>query len=195
VLTLHCTDLVLRNVLTPAQVAAANSALDAHLVEGSVGGPVKLRRGLEGAGGLLSAGSAALVGEQGEIEIGDGRDSMLGWPSPHGDVFRDVLVQPQTLGAMREVLGGGFRLDHMFGISMTKGTEGHVMHAIQNSAAYYRVQQDPAAADMEEAGAILPWVIRCGMVVCSYLLTDQNPGDGGLAIVPGSVRAPAVTPD
>lgn len=174
-------------MLTPAQVATANAALDAHLVEGSVGGPVKLRRGLEGAGGLLSAGSASLVGEQGEIEIGDGRDSMLGWPSPHGDVFRDVLVQPRTLGAMREVLGGGFRLDHMFGISMTKGTEGHVMHAIQNSAAYYRVQQDPAAADTE-SGAVLPWVIRCGMVVCSYLLTDQNPGDGGLAVVPGSVR-------
>lgn len=60
------------------------------------------------------------------------------------------------------------------------------MHAIQNAAAYYRVQQDPAAADTY---GVLPWVIRCGMTVCSYLLTNQGAGAGGFACVPGSVRA------
>ena len=102
-------------MLTPVQVAAANAGLDAHLVDGLLG-EVKPRRGTAGGGDLLSEGSAALVAEEGEIEIGDSeRTSMLSWPSPHGDVFREVLVQPRALGAMREVLGDGFRLDHMFG--------------------------------------------------------------------------------
>ena len=76
---------------------------------------------------------------------------------------------------MLELLDDTFRLDHLYGIWMTQGTEGHYMHAIENAAASYRV---------EASGAI-----RCGMCVCSFQLTDQLAGDGGFACIPGSHSA------
>ena len=103
---------------------------------------------------------------------------------------------------MLELLDDTFRLDHLYGIWMTQGTEGHYMHAsylsslgrflpvltarvvcrhaIENAAASYRV---------EASGAI-----RCGMCVCSFQLTDQLAGDGGFACIPGSHSASPLAP-
>jgi hypothetical protein len=37
---------------------------------------------------------------------------MLYWPSPHCDLFRNVLAHPRLLPVMHTLLGQGYRLDH-----------------------------------------------------------------------------------
>ena len=37
--------------------------------------------------------------------------------------------------------------------------------------------------------------MRCGLIVCEYYLTDVNPGDGGLCVIPGSHKANFPCPD
>ena len=50
---------------------------------------------------------------------------MLSWPKPHCEIWRALLVQPRVVDFLREILDDGFRLDHLYGILMTAGTEGH----------------------------------------------------------------------
>jgi hypothetical protein len=159
--------LVIEGAVSAAQIARANAAIDFHFAADP-----PIRRGAPNGSGLLSQGSPALAGEHGQVDF----KGMLGWPQPHANVFRELLVHPQTLGVMMELLDDGFRLDHMFGIAMSPGTEGHVMHYIANASAYYHYHNG---------------TMRTGMMVASYLLADQGEGDGGLAVVPGSV-SPAV---
>jgi hypothetical protein len=150
--------LVIPSLLSRGQLAAANAAVDLQFASTP---PVRRGSSDPSAGGLLSEESPGLVGEEGRAEF----YGFLGWPAPHCDVFRELMVQPTVLAIMLELLDDGFRLDHMYGIWMTEGTEGHYMHAIENAAASYRV---------DASGAI-----RCGMCVCSFQLTDQLAGDGG----------------
>lgn len=161
--------IVLEDVLSAAQLAACNDAIDAHLPD------IRRRSGDH----LLSGGADALKGEQGRGDIG----GMLSWPQPHGEIWRDLLVHPRVVEVLREILDDGFRLDHLYGILMTAGTEGHVLHGgghTANPTHYYRFRNGQ---------------MRCGLTVVSYVLTDQGPGDGGFACVPGSHKSNYAAPN
>ena len=57
---------------------------------------------------------------------------------------------------------------------MSAGTEGHTMHGgghIERPGAFYRYRDG---------------LMRCGLTVASWQLTDQLEDDGGFAVVPGS---------
>lgn len=155
--------LVIEGAVSDAQIARANAVIDSHF---STNPPTQ--RGTPNGAGSLSQGSPALAGEHGQVEF----KGMLGWPQPEASVFRELLVHPQTLGVMMELLDDGFRLDHTYGIVMTPGTEGHIMHYVDNASVYYRYHNG---------------TMRTGMMVASYLLADQGEADGGFAVVPGSV--------
>jgi ectoine hydroxylase-related dioxygenase (phytanoyl-CoA dioxygenase family) len=155
--------IVLEDVLSPEQLQACNDAIDAQRAT------IRRRSGDE----LLSGGSQALVGEQGRGDIG----GMLTWPAPHCRIWRELLIHPRVVECLREILDDGFRLDHLYGILMTTGTEGHVLHGgghAANPTHYYRFRNNQ---------------MRCGLTVVSYVLTDQGPGDGGFACVPGSHKS------
>ncbi len=160
--------LVVEDVLTPEEVATCNQAID-HETSRIVERPADIS---------LAGGSKALVGKRGRGELG----GMLTWPRPWCQPFRDLLAHLRVLPYLQELLGDGFRLDHLYGILMRKGAEGHVLHgggARDDAIQFYQFQRG---------------IMRCGLTVVSWVLTDCGPGDGGFACIPGSHKSNYPTP-
>jgi ectoine hydroxylase-related dioxygenase (phytanoyl-CoA dioxygenase family) len=154
---------VIEDVLSPEEVAACNEAIDQNRER------IRIRTGEQ----LLSGGSTVLRGEQGRGDLG----GMLAWPRPWCDPFRRLLAHPVALSFLLEILGEGFRLDHLYGIVMTPGTEGHVLHGGGHSN------------DITHGYRFHGGQIRCGLTVVSWQLADADEGDGGFACIPGSHKA------
>ena len=103
-------------------------------------------------------------------------DGALTWEEPFGRPFRDMLVNPKVVPCLHELLGPGFRLDHNLGIlTMRKGAEGHVLHGSSGPG-----------FDRHQYYIVRDGRMHNGLTVVAYQLTDVNPGDGGLCVVPGS---------
>ena len=88
--------LVLRQVLTPQEVARCNEAIDRH-----VDRAVEDERS-------LAAGSEALEGTSHRKDL----TKMLGWERPWCEPFRELLVHPTVMPYLETILGKAFRLDH-----------------------------------------------------------------------------------
>ena len=147
--------LVVEGALTPDEVAACNEAIDRN--------PDRMRIRPEEQS--LARGSETLQGKQGRGDLG----GMLTWPTPWCQPFRDLLAHPRIVPYLTELLGDGYRLDHLYGIVMTKGAEGHVLHGgaiSDNRTNLYQFQNGE---------------IRCGLTVVTWVLTDHGAGDGGFA--------------
>ena len=154
--------LVVEGVLSVAQVATANEAIDRH-ADGIV----------ERAGeASLSSDSKTMKGETGRGDLG----GLLGWEKPWCDPFRAMLAHPRITPYLNHILGKGWRLDHNAGlISMRKGAEGHLLHGSSGPGfdrhQYYIFQNGQ---------------MHNGLTVVAWQLADVDPGDGGLALIPGS---------
>ena len=162
--------LVVRGVLTPDQIAAGNNAI-VHFEE-----QISTRSVDEGG---LARGSAALSGARGRRELG----GMLGWPAPHRQPFRELLVHSVVVSRLNEMCGRGFRLDHgpLF-IGARAGTEGHHLHGAGEPFS-------PANWYHQQNG-----VIACRGVTVAWQLSDVDEGAGGFAVVPGSHKTREPTP-
>ncbi len=160
--------LVLENVLTPDEVAACNRAIDQN--------PDRVRVRSEEQS--LSGKSKALKGKQGRGDIW----GMLTWAKPWCQPFRDLLAHPKIVPVLTEILGEGFRLDHLYGIAMEAGSEGHVLHG--GGTHSYPIHHYECRNEQ----------IRCGLTVVAWSLTDCGPGDGGFACIPGSHKSNFPTP-
>ena len=160
--------LVIEDALTPEQVAACNEAIDhnAELI-----GECKSEKT-----------SNALEGDRPRGQL----DEMLTWPKPWCQPFRDLIDNPRVVPYLAEILGPKFLLDHLYGIAMTRGAEGLALHLgggigddFGQTHFFYRFHNGR---------------MRCGLTVVTYLLTDQDPGDGGFICVPGSHKSNYPTP-
>ena len=160
--------LIISGVLSPDEIDACNAAID-HFADQICT--------LET--GSLSHGSSALSGDSSRRQL----SGMLGWPRPHRDPFRQLLVHPVVVSRLNTFSGKGFRLDHgPLLISTIKGTEGHWLHGAGepfSPAVSYHQQNDQ---------------IHCRGVTVAWQLTDCGAGDGGFAIVPGSHKSNEPTP-
>ena len=154
--------LVVEGVLSKAEVAAANEAIDRH-ADGIV----------ERVGGVsLSSDSKTMQGETGRGDLG----GLLSWEKPWCDPFRAMLAHPQIAPYLNQLLGKGWRLDHNAGlISMRKGAEGHLLHGSSGPA-----------FDRHQYYIFKDGQMHNGLTVVAWQLADVNPGDGGLALIPGS---------
>jgi ectoine hydroxylase-related dioxygenase (phytanoyl-CoA dioxygenase family) len=154
--------LVVEGVLSKAEVAAANEAIDRH-ADGIV----------ERVGeASLSSDSKTMQGETGRGDLG----GLLSWEKPWCDPFRAMLAHPQITPYLNQLLGKGWRLDHNAGlISMRKGAEGHLLHGSSGPA-----------FDRHQYYIFKDGQMHNGLTVVAWQLTDVNPGDGGLALIPGS---------
>ena len=113
--------LVLKGALSPDEVKAANDAIDANADK------LHERKGQLRTSALYGRESSALAGdgETGRIDGG----GMLGWAAPHREPFRNTLAHPKLVGAMTDLMGAGYRLDHSpLLLAMEKGAEGHTLH-------------------------------------------------------------------
>lgn len=154
--------LVVEGVLSKAEVAAANEAIDRH-ADGIV----------ERVGeASLSSDSKTMQGETGRGDLG----GLLSWEKPWCDPFRAMLAHPQITPYLNQLLGKGWRLDHNAGlISMRKGAEGHLLHGSSGPA-----------FDRHQYYIFKDGQMHNGLTVVAWQLADVNPGDGGLALIPGS---------
>ena len=154
--------LVVENVLSSDEVLKANQAIDRHLDRGRYR-PQELSTAKD---------ASALKGDFGRGELG----KMLHWDEPWCNPFREMLVHPRIVPYLNEILGKGFRMDHqMFLIWMDKGSEGFRLHGSSGPGF------DPNQYYIFRNGRM-----HNGLTVVSFQLTDVNPGDGGLAVIPGS---------
>ena len=157
--------LVVQNVLTPDEITLANDAIERHQEQTRV-------RSREQR---LDGGSSALEGKMGRLEL----SGMLHWEEPWCLPFRKMLAHPRLVPYLNEILGKGFRMDHqMFLISMEKGSEGFIFHGSSGPGF------DPNQYYIYRHGKI-----HCGLTVVGFQLTDVNPGDGGLIVIPGSHKS------
>ena len=154
--------LVIDQVLTAAEVAAGNAAVDHHL---------ELIQKREPG---LAQGGEHLVASTGRGEF---RQNPLTFARPWCEPFRRMLTHPQIVDLFNEVLGPGFRLDHGPGlIQMDSVTEGHRLHG--------GMSFDPSQYHRFDHGKM-----HCGLCVAAWQLTDVGPGDGGFACIPGSHKS------
>ena len=155
--------LVLRNVLSATEVQALNGGIDHHIHQ------------LNEMERSLSADSKALLGSSHRKDMG----GMLAWEQPWCEPFRALLVHPGVKGYLAAILGEGYRLDHGPGlIAMEAGCEGGTLHG-----------GGVERTELSEAYFYKNGRIYTGLTVAEYLLADEGPGDGGVAVVPGSHKA------
>ena len=161
---------VVEDMLTAAEVAALNEAIDHNPDQ------IQLREGEQLLSGAAKqhGGRAApnLKGTHGRGDI----MNILNWPKPWCQPFRDLLSHPRALRYMLELIGDGFRYGNANGISMTAGAEGFLFHGggSPRSSYFYNFQDGRM------------WN---GLMAVCYQLSDVNPGEGGYACIPGSHRA------
>jgi ectoine hydroxylase-related dioxygenase (phytanoyl-CoA dioxygenase family) len=157
--------LVVENLLSAAELAAANEALDRHV---ALIRPRPTEQSLSGT-------STALRGNEGRLEI---TKNLLTLEKPWCEPYRRLLVHPGIVPYLTELIGAGFRLDHGPGlIGAVPGTEGHILHGggEPHDASQYYYHKNGRMYN--------------GLSVVSWQLTDVNAGDGGFCCVPGSHKS------
>jgi len=158
--------IVVRGVLSPEQVKAANDGINAHKFHERVGGTRNSDRG------TLFEGDS----KTGRFDMA----GMLGWEGEHKNVFREMLAHPKLVPYIDMLVGKGYRLDHSpLVLAQEKGSEGFKLHG------------GSLRPDTGEFIPSLQYVCKNGgmyntLIGVSYQLTDHNPGDGGFAVVKGS---------
>lgn len=168
--------IVVRNVLTPEEVAAANAAVDAHQEKFNLRTDDALRNT---AKGTPFSGD----GKTPRMDMG----GMLGWPAGQREVFRKLLAHPKLVPYLRELVGEGYRMDHLpLLIASEKGAEGFALHGgtIDLNGNY-----TPYLAYHYSHGRMIN-----NLLACSVSLVDHPAGSGGFVCVRGSHKANFPTP-
>jgi len=168
--------LVVRGVLSPEELSAANAAVDHSNAS------LKERKGeLRNSNGTAQQFSGD--GSTGRRESG----SILQWPKPHADVFRSVLDHPKLVPYFTELCGRGYRMDHLpLFIAQTRGCEGFSLHG-----GCIKQNGDPV---MELKYQCNQGSIYNPLLACSVQLSDHPAGGGGFVVIPGSHKANFPTP-
>ena len=108
--------LVIRGVLSPSEVAAANAAIDAQ-AENMVRRDAPALRNAQKDSPLDASGPRMDMG------------GMLAWPKPHCSPFRRLLAHPKLVPYITALCGKGYRLDHQpLVVAQGKDSEGFCLH-------------------------------------------------------------------
>jgi ectoine hydroxylase-related dioxygenase (phytanoyl-CoA dioxygenase family) len=163
--------LIVRNVLSPEEVQAANVAIDHHIQDAIQRDEGALRNAVKGS---------AMYG------TGPGRQDLgrvLQWGKQDSAVFKSILAHPRLVPLFHGIIGKGYRMDHLpFVIMQNQGAEGFQLHGgtIDCSSGDYNPHL---------AYACYQSSIRCALLGCNVILTNHDAGDGGFCIVPGSHKS------
>ena len=154
-----CGHLVLRNVMSPEDLALANAAIDRFADRIVVGKE-------------LARGSKSLAGT--------GRPTMAGLlelPDPYCEPFRKMIAHPAVVHRLNWMGASGFRCDGPTAFCAVKGTSGHALHDANEPLV-------PSRSYVFQNGRSY-----CEAVTVTWQLQDVNEEDGGFACVPGSHKA------
>lgn len=136
--------LVIKNVLTPDEIAEMNEIAD-----------------------------CVFSPKEGE----DTRDRHTFHITRWGEPFKNLMDHPKIVPYLVELMGPKFRLDHDYCIFMTKGGRAGGLHGGESIAGgdhWYKYRDG---------------VMRNGLSVVTFFLTDAASGDGGFACIPGSHKS------
>lgn len=161
--------LILRGVIDPEDVANANSAIDRY--DSSF---------VERSHDIKNAKEAPFRGSKtaGRLEHG----TFLEWPLTCSAPFRKMLAHPNIAPKLHDLVGEGYRLDHMpLILRFRPGVEGFDLHggAIGHSGVWNR----------ELSYEFRDGRMYCNLLALSVQLSDTHAGEGGFTIVPGSHKA------
>lgn len=163
--------LIVRNVLTPEQVTAANAAIDAHQADMVERSDTALRN--------AAPGSALYGTGPGRKDLG----GVLEWGKEQSKVFKLILAHPKLVSLFHGLLGAGYRMDHLpFCLIQDTGAEGFRLHG--GTVDCHTGQYNPGLAYTCQHG-----MIQTALLGCNVMLSDHNAGDGGFCVVPGSHKA------
>jgi len=110
-------------------------------------------------------------------------DGMLGWEKPHRELFRDLLVHPQLVWYLNQIIGHGFRLDQA--PRMLGSQAGELKRELVGGDE----PRDPARAYYIQQGRR-----SCQGLKAIWVLEDVAVGDGGLHVVQASHKSNVETP-
>jgi len=99
-----------------------------------------------------------------------------------GEPFKQLIDHPRIVPYLIELLGPKFRLDHDYCIFMTEGTPGGSLHGGEDGGR-------PGGNEGDHWYKYRDGVMRNGLCVFTYCLSDAKAGDGGFACIPGSHKS------
>lgn len=163
--------IVVRNVLTPDQVAACNASIDTHIDEAVPRSDAALRNAVEGSP-MYGSGPPRL-------DLG----GILEWSGEESAMFKSILAHPRLVPLFHGLLGKGYRLDHIpFVLMNNKGGEGFQLHG-------GTVDCTSGEYNNHLAYTCHNGSVQSALLGCNVMLVDHNPGDGGFVCVPGSHKS------
>jgi ectoine hydroxylase-related dioxygenase (phytanoyl-CoA dioxygenase family) len=163
--------IIIRNVLTPDQIAACHEAIDVHIDEAIPRSDPTLRNAVEGSP-MYGSGPPRL-------DLG----GIFEWGNEQSNVFKSILAHPRLVPLFHGILGKGYRLDHLpFVLMNNKGGEGFQLHG-------GTVDCVSGEYNANLAYSCYNGNIRSALLGCNVMLVDHNPGDGGFCVVPGSHKS------
>jgi len=122
--------------------------------------------------GLLPPATVAALNAA--LDSSGALENLLDQPEPHRDPFRELLVEPRSVGTLTQLIGSGYRLDGQQPRLLTEATP----------LAGGAEPRDPGRAYYWKNGHRY-----CQSVHLLLALTDIAPSDGGFAIVPCTHRS------
>ena len=131
--------------------------------------------------GVLTRGEIA--GLNSAIDAGGTSQGMLGWPHPLRKPFRDLLVHPQLVWYLNQVVGQGFRLETEPELLCDATCEPDAPLEGGNEP------RDPTRAYYYQNGRRFSETVRA-----TWALADAEAGAGGFVIVPCSHKSNVETP-
>ena len=111
-------------------------------------------------------------------------EGMLGWSAPHRDPFLDLLVQPQLVWYLNQIVGYGFRLDREPELLCDETCDVTAPLVGGNEP------RQPGRAYYHQNGRRI-----CEAVRVLWALSDVNEGDGGFVMVPRTHKSNVETPE
>jgi len=131
--------------------------------------------------GVLNKAEVAAL-NQALDEVGEA-EGMLGWAGTQRELFRNLLIHPQLVWYLNQLIGHGFRLDQAPWLLGSRQGEGEVGLAggdePRNPSRAYYLQNDRRS---------------CAAVKAIWALQDVDADDGGLQVVQASHKSNVETP-
>jgi hypothetical protein len=112
---------------------------------------------------------------------GDGAFRRTANISQWGKPFLDLMDHPKVLPYLVELLGRSLRIDHDYCIFMQKGAAGGNIHG------------GPRRIEADHWYYYHDGVMRNGLTVATWMLTDAEEGAGGFICIPGSHKTNLMT--
>jgi len=163
--------LIVRGVLSPDEVAACHMAIDKHIDEAIPRSDPTLRNAIEGSP-MYGTGPPRL-------DLG----GIFEWDNDESTTFKSILAHPRLVPLFHELLGKGYRLDHIpFVLMNDKGGERFQLHGVTIDCSSGEYNANLAYSC--HAGQI-----RSNLLGCNVMLVDHDPGAGGFCVVPGSHKS------